>query len=146
MLGYLNSGVDHPGQPIGIYSMLDLKTEEGLRVAYVFGIVAGILLAILNTLLLFGVHKEKKIFISIWLAAYFVIFVLSVLVLVGSFFQLYPNRYYQVRAVIDIGLTMYFLLVVRSYLHSLADGHNRQQNAANVYYTENSNIKRMPLA
>jgi len=29
----------------------------GLRVAYVFGIVAGILLAILNTLLLFGVHK-----------------------------------------------------------------------------------------
>ena len=29
MLGYLNSGVDHPGQPIGIYSMLDLKTEEG---------------------------------------------------------------------------------------------------------------------
>jgi type III secretory pathway component EscS len=146
MLGYLNSGMDHHGQPLGMYNMLLLKSEEGLRVAYVFGIVAGILQAILNTLLLFGVHKENKILVSIWLAAYFVIFVQSVLLLVVSFFQYLPNPYYQVGAVIDIGLTMYFLLVVRSYRHSLADGHNRQQNAANLYYTENSNIKRMPLA
>jgi len=100
---------------------------------------------ILNILLLVGVNKEKKTLVSVWLAAYVAIFVLSVLSLLLSFFQIFPNPYYQVGAVIGIGLILYFLLVVRSYHHSLLDGHNRQQNAADVYDTQNSNIKRMPL-
>jgi flagellar basal body-associated protein FliL len=117
-----------------------------MKVAFVSGIVGGILLTILNTLLLVGVHKEKKSLVSIWLVAYVVVFVLNVLLLVFSFFQFYANPYSQVGVVISIGLIMYFLLVVRSYHQSLADGHSRQQNAANVYHTENSNIKRIPLA
>jgi hypothetical protein len=44
------------------------------------------------------------------------------------------------------GLNLYFLLVIRSYHHSLEAGYNRRQNAANVLVTENTNIKRMPLA
>jgi len=43
------------------------------------------------------------------------------------------------------GLNLYFLLVVRSYRYSLEDEYNRRQNAANVYVSEQSNIKRMPL-
>ena len=43
------------------------------------------------------------------------------------------------------GLNLYFLLVVRSYHQSLAAGHDRKQYAADLYDTENTNIKRMPL-
>jgi len=114
--------------------------------ALISGIVVGIIQTILNTLLLVGIQKEKKAFVNVWLSAYVVIFMLTVLSLVFSFFQFIYNPYYQVAAVINIGLLLYFLLVIRSYLHSLAGGCNPQQNAGYVYDTHSSNIKRMPLA
>jgi hypothetical protein len=43
------------------------------------------------------------------------------------------------------GMNLYFLLVVKSYHHSLAAGYDKRQNAANVYDKENTNIKPMPL-
>jgi CDP-diglyceride synthetase len=137
---------DHRRRIIWTYKMLHLRRDRDMKVAFASGIVGGIVLTILNTLLLVGIHKEKKHLVRIWLWAYFVFIVLSVLSLCFNFFQFFANPYRQVGAVISIGLTLYFLLVVRSYHQSLADGRSRQHNAANVYHTENSNIKRMPLA
>jgi positive regulator of sigma E activity len=146
MLRYMDSDVDQHSRDIWGFKMLHFRNDRDLGEDFVFSIVLGIMLVIVNTLLIVGVHKEKKILVSAWLVAYVFFFALSVLSLCYSFFQYIVNPYDQVGAVMSIGLILYFLLVVRSYRHNLADGHNRQQNAANVYYTENSNIKRMPLA
>jgi len=125
--------------------MLFVRNDRELRVALISGIIGGTVQLILNILLLVGVNKEKRNFVIIWLMAYVVIFGLSLLALVISFFQFPTNPFYQVAALINIGLNLYFLLVVRSYRYSLEDEYNRRQNAANVYVSEQSNIKRMPL-
>lgn len=146
MLGNMDNGVDHYGRTAWGYDVLPFNNGREMSTILIYGIVGGIMQIILNSLLLVGVNKENKPLVSIWLGSYAVICGLGILSLVFSFYQYHINPNYQVGVLISIGLTMYFLLVVRSYLYSLADGHNRQQNSADVYNIENSNIKRMPLA
>jgi hypothetical protein len=43
------------------------------------------------------------------------------------------------------GMNLYFLLIVRSYHHSLAAGYDKRKNAAYVFEKENTSIKPKPL-
>ncbi|XP_069679839.1 uncharacterized protein [Periplaneta americana] len=85
-------------------------------------IVVGAVQTIVNVLLLVGVKKEERRLVLVWLVSYVILFALSLLGLLTSFFQIPTNPSYQIATVINIGLYMYFLLVVRSYHRSLSAG------------------------
>jgi len=145
LLYSVSTDEDHHRDVVMENDLVLVKHNRELRMPLISGIIGGTIQMILNILLLVGVNKEKINLVIIWIMAYVVIFGLILMALVISFFQFPTSPFFQVVAVINIGLTLYFLLVVRSYHHSLADGYNKRENAANVYVSEQSNIKRMPL-
>lgn len=145
LLCYISTDVPDGDHTYVGYDMLRVRNDPELKVALISGIVGGTVQSILNAVLLIGAYKEKKNVLIIWLVANTVIFGLSVLSFLISFFQFPVNPLFQVAAAFSIGLNLYFLLVVWSYHQSLAAGHDRKQYDANLYVTDNTVIKRMPL-
>ncbi|KAJ9581226.1 hypothetical protein L9F63_023593 [Diploptera punctata] len=121
------------------------ETKEQIKkgdivVTLVTTVIGGLIQVILNIVLLVGVKKESTCLVLVWLVSNIVLLVISFLMLIMSFFQSPTLPQYQVATVLTIALMLYFLLVVKSFYHTIQSTNMKEVNMA--YDIENENKKR----